>query len=59
MGTWGRVRSLEEVKAFLGHSSVSTTERYSHLHPDSIHGAVRKTEQRQARKRYREPETEK
>jgi integrase len=52
-GTWGRVWSLEEVKAFLGHSSISTTERYSHLHPDSIHGAVRKTEQRQVRRKRR------
>ncbi len=30
-GWWGRRWTLDEVKAFLGHSSVKVTERYAHL----------------------------
>jgi len=44
MGTWGRVWSLPEVKAILGHTSITVTERYAHLSPDSIHAAMREME---------------
>ena len=30
-GTWGRRWSLEEVKEYLGHSSIQVTQRYAHL----------------------------
>jgi integrase len=30
-GWWGRAWRLEEVKAILGHGSVTMTERYAHL----------------------------
>lgn len=30
-GWWGRVWRLEEVRAMLGHSSITVTERYAHL----------------------------
>lgn len=30
-GTWGKPWRLEEVSAFLGHSSISVTQRYAHL----------------------------
>jgi integrase len=44
-GTWapaliaGPLR-LEEVKEWLGHKSISTTQRYAHFCADSIHGKV-------------------
>lgn len=30
-GSWGRPRSLEEVRALMGHSTIKTTEIYAHL----------------------------
>jgi integrase len=43
MGTWGRPWRLDEVRAFLGHSTVRMTERYAHLAPDALHAAARAT----------------
>ncbi len=43
MGTWGRRWTLEEVRTFLGHSTVRVTERYAHLAPDALHAAARET----------------
>lgn len=41
-GTWGRAWSLHEVRDFLGHQSVTTTERYyARLVPGHIHQAAR------------------
>ncbi len=41
MGTWGFRLSLEEVRDWLGHSSVTVTERYAHLAPDGLTARVR------------------
>lgn len=41
MGSWGRTWNLYEVKEVLGHESITTTERYSHLLPDSIANAAK------------------
>lgn len=40
-GTWTRPLSLHEVKDWLGHSSISVTQRYGHLAPGGIHDAAR------------------
>lgn len=37
MGTWGRAWMLQQVREILGHSSVTTTERYAHLAPEGLH----------------------
>ena len=42
-GTWGRKWRLEEVRDFLGHSSISVTQRYAHLSPDGLLRAARET----------------
>lgn len=42
-GTFGRPWSLEEVKGFLGHSTIKMTERYAHLAPDALHAAAAAT----------------
>jgi integrase len=31
LGTWGRTLRLDEVRAWLGHSSITVTQRYAHL----------------------------
>lgn len=36
MGTWGQAWTLMEVRDWLGHASIVTTERYAHLAPDGI-----------------------
>lgn len=42
MGTWTRRPwRLEEVQLQLGHSSITTTQRYAHLAPDGLHEAAR------------------
>ncbi len=40
-GTWGRALSLFEAKQWLGHSSISVTQRYAHLSPGGIHALAR------------------
>jgi hypothetical protein len=42
-GSWGRAWRIEEVRAFLGHSSITTTEIYAHLAPDALHATARAT----------------
>lgn len=42
-GWWGRAWSLIEVRDFLGHASVDTTERYAHLAPSALEAAARAT----------------
>lgn len=42
-GTWGRVWRLEEVRDFLGHASITVTQRYAHLCPGGLHDAARAT----------------
>jgi integrase len=39
-GSWGRSLSLYEVAAWLGHSSVSVTQRYAHLAPEGLRGVA-------------------
>lgn len=43
MGTWGRSWRLEEIRDFLGHSSITTTQRYAHLSPEHLHRAASET----------------
>ena len=43
MGTWGRAWRIEEIRDFLGHSDIKTTQRYAHLSPDHLRRAVRET----------------
>ncbi|HJS21164.1 MAG TPA: site-specific integrase [Steroidobacteraceae bacterium] len=45
MGTWGRAFELHEVRDWLGHSDVQTTQRYAHLAPGALHAVVREMEQ--------------
>lgn len=40
MGTWGVTLSLQEVSLWLGHSSITMTERYAHLAPDRLAARV-------------------
>lgn len=42
-GFWGRVWSLDEVQAILGHVSRQSTERYAHLAPSAVHRAALET----------------
>ena len=42
-GQWGRRWSLEEVKEFLGHASIRTTERYARFAKDALMDAARET----------------
>jgi len=56
-GSWDRAWRLEEVRAFLGHSSITTTEIYAHLAPDALHATARQTAVLpQARKPTRRPQ---
>lgn len=43
-GWWGRRWSLIEVREMLGHRSVTTTERYSHLSENALDAAGRETD---------------
>lgn len=42
-GVYGRRWSLEEIQVFLGHSSITITQRYAHLGEDAIRRAARET----------------
>ena len=47
-GSWapdlvGRALRLEEVKDWLGHTSIATTQRYAHLNPEAVAGLVVRT----------------
>jgi len=42
-GWWGRVWSLEEVRDFLGHESITTTERYAHIAGKALERAANET----------------
>lgn len=44
MGTWGRAWRLEEVKRCLGHTKVSTTERYAKLAPEGLRKSAAEAE---------------
>lgn len=35
-GWWGRRWALEEIKGFLGHSTIAVTQRYAHLAPSAV-----------------------
>lgn len=39
-GSWGRALSLHEVCRWLGHTNVTTTQRYAHLAPEGLRGAA-------------------
>ncbi|MEO8799017.1 MAG: site-specific integrase [Polyangiaceae bacterium] len=43
-GWWGRKWSLEEVRGYLGHSSVKVTERYAHLAESVLDGVAAESE---------------
>ncbi len=43
MGSWMDPLPIMQVRDWAGHASLSVTERYAHLAPDSIRGAVRRT----------------
>ena len=43
-GVWGRAWTLIEVRDFLGHVSVTTTERYAHLADTALKSAARETQ---------------
>jgi integrase len=40
MGTWGRPFTLMEVRDWLGHSDIKTTQRYARLAPDALKNLV-------------------
>jgi integrase len=42
-GWWGRRWTLQEVQAYLGHSSITMTERYAHLAESVVKDAARET----------------
>lgn len=43
-GTWGITLDLHELRDWLGHSDIKTTQRYAHLGPDSLHAKAREVE---------------
>lgn len=50
-GWWGEAWTLEQVRALLGHASVTTTEIYGQLLDDSAFKAAEKSFQKRSRKR--------
>lgn len=40
-GTWGPPMRLEDVRQWMGHSSISVTQRYAHLSPTGLRGKAR------------------
>ncbi len=45
-GTWGPAMRLEDVRQWLGHASITTTERYAHLSPEGLAGLARAIDDR-------------
>jgi integrase len=41
MGTWGHALDLHQVRDWLGHSNIQTTQRYAHLAPGALKDLVR------------------
>lgn len=46
MGTWGMQLELVELRDWLGHADIQTTQRYAHLAPGSLQARVREMEDR-------------
>lgn len=46
IGTWGRAFDLLEVRDWLGHADIQTTQRYAHLAPGGLQNVVRDMESR-------------
>lgn len=46
IGTWGRAFELIEVRDWLGHADIQTTQRYAHLAPGGLQNVVRDMESR-------------
>jgi integrase len=44
-GWWGRKWRLEEVRQFMGHSTIKVTERYAHLAQSTLHQIAVETQQ--------------
>jgi len=44
-GWWGRQWRLEEVRQFMGHSSIKVTERYAHLAESTLHRLAVETQE--------------
>lgn len=57
MGSWGRTWTIAEIRDFIGHSSVSMTERYAHLGPGHLASIAAETsvDKRSSTHRPREP----
>lgn len=54
IGTWGRSFSLMEVRDWLGHADIQTTQRYAHLAPGGLRGVVREMESQQLTRNQKE-----
>jgi integrase len=48
MGTWMPALSLYEVRDWMGHSSISVTQRYAHLAPEGLRGKVKRAREEQS-----------
>jgi integrase len=46
MGTWGMRLELVELRDWLGHADIQTTQRYAHLAPGSLAARVKEMEER-------------
>jgi len=42
-GSWGRAWRLEEVREYLGHTSIEVTQRYAHLAPEALRATAAAT----------------
>lgn len=54
IGTWGRAFDLIEVRDWLGHADIQTTQRYAHLSPGGLQNVVREMEALKLNKKERE-----
>ena len=43
MGTWGRQWQINQIREYIGHSSISVTQRYAHLSQDHLAELVANT----------------